>query len=206
MAKIFKLPDKPPDKFGYKRVDKRSKRKKKPDKYGQLNLFQNKPGKILLFPSKLSPFEEALLLDDRGNEKAADLYWKAISMGECVDDAYCNLGILESKNKKGIKAFDCFTMSLTNNPRHFESHFNLANLYFEIGDLRLAKGHYEIALEIDPGYPNLYFNLGIVHAMNDEYESALVALYKYKEMVSENEGKKADKLLKSLKRSLAVQG
>jgi hypothetical protein len=41
-----------------------------------------------------------------------------------------------------------------------------------------------------------------VYALNDEYEDAINALFKYKQLVPEEEGKKADNLLNSLRRSL----
>jgi hypothetical protein len=36
---------------------------------------------------------------------------------------------------------------LKNEPRHVEAHYNLANLYFDAGDLQLAKLHYESAAD-----------------------------------------------------------
>lgn len=207
MAKILHLPAQPPPKFGFKRVKKR--KKKDPERHGQMNLFSATSGqqsaRIVNLPSRLGPFEEALLLDERGDNKASQCYWKAINEGDCVADAYCNLGILESKADKTDKAFDCFTKSLKEEPRHLESHYNLANLYFDIGNLRLAREHYEIAAEIEPGFPNIYFNLGLVQAMNEDYKAAVAALSKYKALVSQEEGSKADELLSSLKSSLRAQ-
>lgn len=77
-------------------------------------------------------------------------------------DAYCNLGIMETRAGRTARAFDCFTKSLAHDPRHFEAHYNLGNLYFEEDTLRLARLHYELAAEIDPNSPNLHFNLGLV--------------------------------------------
>ncbi len=37
------------------------------------------------------------------------------------------------------KAFDCFTVSLAKDPWHFESHYNLGNLYLDKEDFHLAK-------------------------------------------------------------------
>jgi len=206
MGKILHLPVQAPSKFGFERVKKR--KKKDAEGHGQLNLFSiasTYPARIVSMPSSVSPFEEALLLDEHGDRKAADSYLKAISEGDCIADAYCNLGILESKAGRTDKAFDCFTKSLKLDPRHLESHYNLANLYFDIGNLRLAREHYEIAAEIDSGFPNLYFNLGLLLAMNEDFKGAVEALDKYKERVPEEEGSKADELLISLKRSLAAQ-
>ncbi|MFQ5752823.1 MAG: tetratricopeptide repeat protein [bacterium] len=112
---------------------------------------------------------------------------------------------MESKAVKTDKAFDCFTKSLKHDPRHLESHYNLANPYFDIGNFRLARQHYEIAAEIGPKFPNIYFNLGLVLAINEYFTTAVEALDKYNELEPEKEGSKANELLTSLKRSLATQ-
>ena len=200
MGKVLQFTIKPPTKFGFVRV---KRRKKGPSgKPGQLNLFSTPGAQVLRLPSNLSPFEEALVLDERGDKKAEEVYWRAIEDGDSVADAYCNLGILESRAGRTPKAFDCFTKSLEHDPRHFESHYNLGNLYFEEGNLRLARMHYELAAEVDPKFANLYFNLGLVHAMNNDYAAALAALNKYKELASSDEGTKADELLANLMRSV----
>ena len=198
MGDIVKFPAQA-SKFGYKRVKKR--RVENPD---QLTLFQQPTAQILEFVSGLSRFEQALLWDERGDAKAADLYTKAIEENDSVADAYCNLGIIQSKQGNTAKAFDSFTTSLKHDPRHSEAHYNLGNLYFDLNDLRLAQIHYEMAAEVEPGFANVYFNLALVQAMNNELEAAVSALTKYQQLVPRDEGRNADELLHNLKRSLAV--
>ena len=82
-------------------------------------------------------------------EGAGDAYRAAIESEDYVADAYCNLGILEHEGGEVPRAFDCFATALKDDPRHFESHYNLATLYFETEDLRLARLHYELAAEIE---------------------------------------------------------
>src|SRR5512146_2715146 len=62
---------------------------------GQLNLFPEKGGQLIQLPVRLSPFEEALILHEQGDRRAVEMYTKAIRGGECIADAYCNLGILD---------------------------------------------------------------------------------------------------------------
>lgn len=202
MAQILKFPAQA-SKFGYKRVKKRAKAADNPD---QLVLFPQPTAQILSFDfsPELSRFEQALLFDERGDAKAAELYAKAIEEQDCVADAYCNLGIIESQNGNRTKAFDHFTTSLKCDPRHSVSHYNLANLYFEVDDLRLAQVHYEIAAEVDPSFPNVYFNLALVQAIKNDLRGALSSLGKYQELVSEDEGRMAGELLDNLKKSLAA--
>jgi len=200
MAKVIQLDTTHPSKFGYKRARKR--RSKDLEKEGQLNLFASAEAKVIQLPSRFTPFEEALWLDERGEAGAQEAYLKAIIAEDCTADANCNLGILETQSGNTLKAFDYFTECLKYEPRHLEAHYNLANLYFEQNDFRLAKLHYEIASGIEPEFPNIYFNLGLVYALNEEYEDAFNALVKYKSLTPPEDGCKADTLLMSLKRSL----
>jgi tetratricopeptide (TPR) repeat protein len=199
MGQIIKFPGQA-SKFGFKRVKKRAAAEN-PD---QLHLFPQPAAQILEFVLELSRFEQALMSDERGDSKAAELYEKAIEEGDCVADAYCNLGIIESQKGNTTKAFDCFTTSLKHDPRHSEAHYNLGNLYFDANDFRLAQMHYEMAVEVDPSFPNVYFNLALVQAINNDLAAAVSALTKYQELVSESEGRNADELLRNLKRSLAA--
>jgi len=197
MGQILKFPAQA-SKFGYKRV-KRAKAAENPD---QLPLFPSPTAQILHFAPELSRFEYALLLDERGDPKAAELYAKAIEEQDCVADAYCNLGIIESQKGNTAKAFDCFTTSLKHNPRHAEAHYNLGNLYFDLNDFRLAQIHYEMAGEVEPSFANVYFNLALVQALNNDLAAALSAITRYQELVPDDEARMADELLCNLKKSL----
>jgi tetratricopeptide (TPR) repeat protein len=201
MAQIIKFPGRA-SKFGYTRA----KRRARPENPDQLQLFsQTVPSNILNISSGLNSFERALILDEQGDPKAAELYLQAINNNECVADAYCNLGIIQSKQGLTSKAFDSFTKSLSYNPRHFEAHYNLGNLYFEANDWRLARVHYQIAVEIDSNFPNVYFNLGLVLSMNNDFEAAIRALEMYQSLVSPNLAQNAAELLENLRRSLSVK-
>jgi tetratricopeptide (TPR) repeat protein len=170
---------------------------------GQLNLFPEPQGQLVRLPLKLNAFEEALLLHEQGDSRAAEAYGRAIAEGDSVADAYCNLGIMEFESGRMAAAFDRFTMALKYDPRHFESHFNLANYYFENGELRLARFHYEIVAEIEPHFPNLYFNLGLVHAVDGNIEAAIAALKKAKEMAPEEDHSRLDEFLATLMRVIS---
>lgn len=197
MGKIVPFPPKRPSKFGFERA--RRHRKENSD---QLSLFApTRAAEVLRLPTNLSPFEEAVLLDGRDDGRAGVLYREAISEGDRAADAYCNLGIIESRAGRMTKAFDCFTRSLEYDPRHFEAHYNLGNLYFEGENLRLARMHYELAAEIEPGFPNLFYNLGLVLAILDEKEAALDALVRYRQLVPRGD-RGADDLIGRLRKSL----
>jgi tetratricopeptide (TPR) repeat protein len=201
MGEILKFPGEA-TKLGYSRVRKRGRRGEDPN---QLDLFVPATARFANVSPSLTAFEQALLCDERGDAQAADLYAKAIEGDDCVADAFCNLGILESKKGNTTKAFDCFTTCLKHDPRHSEAHYNLANLYFEVNDFRLAQIHYEMAIEVDPTFANVYFNLALVHSINHELAAAIATLTRYQQMVPAEEASHADELLRNLRQSLAAK-
>jgi len=168
---------------------------------GQLGLFESRSAEIVPL-GNLSSFELALRFDENGDDRAIEYYKRAIAEGDAGDDAYSNLGIIHTKAGDTVSAFDCFTRSLLQNPRHFESHYNLANLYFESGDVRMSRLHYEFAGRLEPEFPNVYFNLGLIYAVEENFPKAMEALSRFKSLVPEEEGRKADELLISLQLSV----
>ena len=164
---------------------------------GQLNLFRVETPRLARL---LTPFEEALLLHEQGDAAAAEHYQEAISEGDNVAEAYCNLGILNLERGQIANALDNFTLSLKNDPRHVEAHYNLANLYYDAGDLHLAKLHYEAAARIEPGFALVYFNLSLVYHKLGDFEAASTTLEKYRELEPEDEDLEVlNQLLKAMK-------
>lgn len=194
MAKIIKFPIPTPERFGPQRV--RKSREPRRDKTGQLNLFTG--GKVVKL-NQLSAFEEALMLDEQGNKERAKIgYLQAIEQEDSLADAYCNLGIIQSIEGAHAQAIDSFTQCLKIDPRHFEAHYNMANLYGEIGNLTLAKAHYEISIQLEPGFPNSYFNLGLTFAMNKEFDRAIKAIKQFRKLAQPEDQNLADDLIKKL--------
>jgi len=194
MAKIVKFPIPTPEKFGPQRVCKSKDLRRDPN--GQLNLFSG--GKVIKL-NQLTALEEALLLDEQGNKQLAKVgYLQAIEQEDSLPDAYCNLGIIESLDGHSAKAIDCFTLCLRLDPRHFEAHYNLANLYGEIGNFPLAKAHYQISIQLESSFPNSYFNLGLTLAMNKEFEEAIKVLNQFRKIAPSEDQKLANDLVQKL--------
>lgn len=169
---------------------------------GQLNLFRAQTSRVARL---LTPFEEALLLHEQGDPKAADHYLEAINEGDNVAEAYCNLGIINLEQGQLAKALDNFTLSLKNDPRHVEAHYNLANLYYDAGDLQLAKLHYEAAVQIEPGFSLVYFNLSLVYHKLGDLLAASNCLERYRQLEPEDEDIEVlNQLLKAMRNSLAL--
>jgi tetratricopeptide (TPR) repeat protein len=165
---------------------------------GQLNLFRGaERGRVSRL---LSPFEEALLLHEQGDPKAAESYLDAINDGDNVAEAYCNLGIINLDLGNVANALDNFTLSLKHEPRHVEAHYNLGNLYYDAGELALARLHYEAAAKIESGFSLVYFNLALVYHRLNDLNGALAALEKYKQLEpNDAEIEAVNQLLKAMK-------
>ncbi len=194
--------------FGFTRV-RRTRRGPGP---GQLDLFVGSTppavspmgDKLLAFPGATSSFEQALQEDEAGHEAAARAgYQSAIEMGDSTSDAYCNLGILEYVAGNSETAFDCFRQALKEDQRHWESHYNLGNLYFDAGQHDPSRVHYEVAAEIEPGFRNVHFNLALILALEAEYGDAVDALERFRELAPEEEAEAAEELLDTLRASQA---
>jgi len=196
MARVVQFPVNPPPKLGPKKA---RRRRKNLEDFGQLNLFdQEDRTPVLYLPKAGSFFEEALTLDESRNPTAEKYYLLAIENDQSIDDAYCNLGILKSGQGDYKKALDYLTKCLQKNPRHFEAHYNLGNVYSELGNLDLAKIHYELSTEIEPEYPNSFYNLGLVLISMKKYQEAIYSINKYVELAPSSEHQTANELIKTL--------
>ena len=165
---------------------------------GQLSLFR---GAVEARISRLrTPFEEALVLDDQNDPKAVESYLEAITDGDNVAEAYCNLGIINKDLGNVAAALDNFTLALKHEPRHVEAHYNLGNLYFDAGQLPLARLHYEAAAQIEPRFSLVYFNLALAHFKLNDLKAALAAIANYKELrqPDDEETEAINQLLKAM--------
>jgi tetratricopeptide (TPR) repeat protein len=165
---------------------------------GQLSLFRG--AESARVARLLTPFEEALLLDDRSDPRAVESYLEAINEGDNVAEAYCNLGIINKDLGQIGKALDNFTLALKHEPRHVEAHYNLGNLYFDAGELPLARLHYEAAAQIEPRFSLVYFNLALAHFKLNDLTAALAAIANYKELrqPDDEETEAINQLLKAM--------
>ncbi len=151
---------------------------------GQMNLFEGaKAGTLVPFPR--SSFLKALEAQEKHTKDAQYLFLKAIEEGEYLADAYCNLGVLEFESTRVSKAIDFLTLALRHDPRHFEAQYNLANVYLDAAQYRLAQLHYEIAREIEPTYPNLSYNLGVAYGLQGDFERSYRCFGTYAQLAPE---------------------
>jgi len=174
--------------------------------HGQLNLFPENESVLIPLPVRISPFEEALILHENEDGRAVEMYRRSIDKGECVADAYCNLGVLDYEAGDILGAFDHFTNALKHEPRHVEAHFNLAHLYFEKGDINLSRLHYEISAAIEPGSVAAHFNLGLIHSIESRLPDAVAEFNKAREFATAEELEQIEEILTSMKNTANGDG
>ena len=211
MAKILRFPGAPapggdpsgrPSTFGLTRVRRRPRRGSR----DQMDLFAGpRSTEVLPLPgAAAASFEQALAFDEAGDPGAARAgYLACIEAGESAPDAWCNLGILEFTGGDSGQAFDCFRQALKQDPRHWESHYNLGNLFFEAEQRDSARLHWELAAGIEPGFANVHYNLGLVLALQEEYGPAAEAVERFCGLAPEAEAEAAAELLETLRASRA---
>jgi tetratricopeptide (TPR) repeat protein len=213
-SNVIRFPVEAVSRFGFQRAHAgRSEKCTRMEAEGQMNLFgleapsesaAPRLGAVVPLPLQMSPFEAAVLLDDHNDPRAEEAYRRAIEENDFVPDAWCNLGVLRSLKRDLDGAFECFAQSLGADPRHAESHYNIGNLYFEFGDLRLARMHYEKAIEIDRDLASAWFNLGLVTALAEDYQTAYDSLSHYKTIAPPEETGVADDLMRYLKTAISL--
>lgn len=209
-ANVIRFPVEAVSRIGFQRADvRRAGKAVRMEAEGQINMFSpggesGRMGDVVPLPLQAGLFETAILLDDRNDPRAEDMYRRAADEGDYPADAWCNLGVLKSLKRDLDQAFECFAQSLSLEPRHAESHYNIGNLYFEYGDLKLARMHYEKAIECDTDLASAYFNLGLVTALTEDYKTAYDALSHYKRIAPDDDSAVADELMRYLQTAIQL--
>jgi tetratricopeptide (TPR) repeat protein len=167
---------------------------------GQLNLFAPPTPSIEnnTLPLSENVFDFALKLDLRNDPTAEDYYLRSIENNENTAPSLCNLGVIAAHKQKMVEALDFFTKALIEDPRHFESHFNLANAYFSLGQFRLAILHFQLVIQIAPNFADVYFNLGLAFLEIEDLKAANIAFQNYKVLKPDQHTDHINLLLQSL--------
>ncbi|MBI1191547.1 MAG: tetratricopeptide repeat protein [Bacteroidetes bacterium] len=172
----------------------------------------SKPGTYIQVTRSLlgdvqSPFEQALRLQDQNDPRAIAWYRKAIQAGEGVADSWCNLGILESGAGWKSRAMHCFQQAIRVEPRHFDAHYSLANLYYDNGELDLARIHYGIAAEISPDHPPLLHQQAMLALLDQQYATAISLLRRYTLLAEDPHSRdRAARLIQRIRADVAMDG
>lgn len=178
---------------------------------GQRMLRLTRIGKVILGRSsrmfqRSRPFQRAKALDKQGKPAAAQAYRKAIEAKDRPADAWCKLGILESRNGHKSKAMDCFKEALALKPEHAAAHLNLANHYYDSGKYREAEDHYRLVTEAKPSCLDAHWNLAQLHLLQQQYGEAMTVLARYQLAAKGEKAERAKSLMSRVQRSVAMDG
>ncbi|MEP7266349.1 MAG: tetratricopeptide repeat protein [Saprospiraceae bacterium] len=164
----------------------------------QLNLFDAPKEDTTLLPLTNTAFDLALKLDLIHDPGAERLYLRAIEKNESTAHSLCNLGVIAAHKLNMVEAIDYFTRALIEDPRHCESHFNLANVFFAGGNYPLAVLHYQLVNRIAPDFADGYFNLGLTLLETENFKAAREAFLNYQKLLPDQKSEQILTILKSL--------
>ncbi len=200
MAKVVQFSGNTPKKLGPQKARLNTRALRKTENPAQLSLFTGR----MVSLNRDNVFEQALAADEAGqNHRARMLYQQAIAGNNQAADAWCNLGIIEFAEGNLAGAISAFSHCLSQSPRHFEAHYNLANAWAEAGNYPLAELHYRMAIDIAPDFPNSYYNLGLTLALKKDYASAIENLNHYCRLTTPEEHAQALELIAHLRTLVA---
>ncbi|MBI4689977.1 MAG: tetratricopeptide repeat protein [Nitrospirae bacterium] len=128
-------------------------------------------------------------------DEATAMFEKGISLTSCRDDLHSRFRAalpeireIDLKNtdfilgcfyqKRGLKkkAITYYKKALDINPKHGETHYNLAQIYENEREYNQAIFHYDKVIEVDPGHrkiDNVYYNIGKICYFNGEPDRAI---------------------------------
>ncbi|MBM3727800.1 MAG: tetratricopeptide repeat protein [Acidobacteria bacterium] len=120
-------------------------------------------------------FQKGIDLEQSGApvEQVVEIYEKAIAMDSRASGAMVNLGTIYFNALKWKHAEKYYRMALEADPEYPLAHFNLANLFDEMGDKPRALFHYQAALSLNPAYGDAHYNLALLHQTSGQSMKAI---------------------------------
>src|SRR5213078_387505 len=114
---------------------------------GQMSLFRPVGGQVARL---LTPFEEALLRHEQGDEKAAEFYLEAINEGDNIAEAYCNLANLYYDAGDFPLARLHYEAAAQIEPNFSLVYYNLALVYHRLNNVPAATQSLNRYKELEP--------------------------------------------------------
>ncbi len=146
-------------------------------------------GKLYYF--RLKNYDESI--------KSLEKYLKSDST-----DSYANFlcGMACKKKKDNSKAVSFFGKAISADPNHFESRYNLANIYLQQERFSQAIKHFKKALSLKPKHYLTAYNLAIAVESNDpeDFDSSIAAWKKFLKIARKNP--KAKKYVESTEKHI----
>ncbi len=167
----------------------------------------NGRGTVRIFRQEsLGILDKAILLHEQDNPTARDMYRMAIEQGDRPAEAWCRLGQLESGSGWKQRALHCYLQAIRIKPRCFDAHYHLGNFYYDVGEIRQARVHYEIACDINPQHPELTRQRAMLFLMEQRFGEAILLLRRYADTADVGTRDGVRKLIQRLRGEVAMDG
>jgi tetratricopeptide (TPR) repeat protein len=157
-------------------------------------------------PEALGYLDKAILLHEQDNPTAREMYRLAIEQGDRPAEAWCRLGQLESGSGWKQRALHCYQQAIRIAPRYFDAHYHIGNFYYDAGEIRLARVHYEIACDIDPHHAELTRQRAMLFLMERRFGEAILLLRRYADTADSGTREGVRKLIQRLRGEVAMDG
>lgn len=106
------------------------------------------------------------------DERAYDLFNRAISLMPTYAEAYNNLGLVEMRRDNFRQATIYLQKAKELEPGYIHAWNNLGVAYFQLRNFKIAQGHFEAVLRQDPNHVDAMVNLAVLHWEQGNVEEA----------------------------------
>jgi protein O-GlcNAc transferase len=141
-----------------------------------LKLFRPKTGKDSSFAALGAKFEEARLLNQRGQlAEATATCQEILELKPDHFEALTLLAEIEARREEPEQAIQLYTRVINLRPDYAPAYYKRANLLKNRNQMEAALASYDQAVALDPGYANAFCNRGVVLGLLHRPDEALAS-------------------------------
>lgn len=130
------------------------------------------------YDEELTPSEQATILYNENNEKAALSVLTEIKESDRTAQDWLLLGNILQDQEKNADAIFMYQKAITLNPKFYKAYYNLGNMYLADDKPFLAIENYRKCNKLNPEFAYGYYNLGCAYLKAGELKKAKIAFLK----------------------------
>lgn len=130
------------------------------------------------YDDELTPSEQATILYNENNEKAALQVLTSIKEADRSAQDWILLGNIMQDMEKNADAIFMYQHAITLDPKNFKAYYNLGNMYLEDDKPFLAIENYRKCNKLNPEFAYGYYNLGCAYLKAGQIKKAKIAFLK----------------------------
>ena len=108
--------------------------------------------------------------DQRAYQQSATIYKKALKLRDNFPIAWNNLGNALRMLGEVNEAEECFSKSISQDPKYVSAHINRGTLWVWNGDVERGLQSYQRGLELQPDHAELHRNIGVIQLLLGNYD------------------------------------